>query len=115
MSFAISELQKLSFESQLEQVLVSSASLVVLYFFGRWLVTPKPLPGIPHYSIRPFGDLSRIEHVKNTGMQSTWFNLVAQDLGPISQISLGTSKAIVLSDIQEREDILLRRAKEFDR
>lgn len=97
-------------------LLASPAIIFALYHIALWLITPKPLPGIPHYPVQPFGDLGRLlAHVKKTGMRSTWFNVVAQDLGPIAQISLAGSKMIVLSDIQEMEDILLRRAKEFDR
>lgn len=97
-------------------LLASPVIIFALYHIGLWLVTPKPLPGIPHYPIQPFGDIGRVmAHTKKTGMRSTWFNEVAQDLGPIAQINLAGSKMIVLSDIQEMEDILLRRAKEFDR
>ncbi|EIN09897.1 cytochrome P450 [Punctularia strigosozonata HHB-11173 SS5] len=93
------------------------AGVWLIYRLALWLVTPKPLPGIPHYPVRPFGDLGRVlAHVRETGFRSTWFGIVARDLGPIGQVQMGPStKIIVLSDIQETEDILLRRTKEFDR
>jgi hypothetical protein len=98
-------------------ILVVPITLWFTYRFLRWLVTPRPLRGIPHYGPpAPFGDIGRlITHIRETGLRSTWFNAVAKDLGPISQIMVGWSKAVILSDIQEMEDILLRRTKEFDR
>ncbi|EGO03072.1 hypothetical protein SERLA73DRAFT_176590 [Serpula lacrymans var. lacrymans S7.3] len=91
--------------------------LSLIYRFALWALTPRALPGIPHYPVRPFGDIGRIiKHVKETGFRTTWFNVVSKELGPIAQVMLGPwNKSIVLSDIQEIEDILLRRAKEFDR
>ena len=69
-------------------VAVAIPAIVVL---ARYLLWPKPIPGIPHYEITSFwGDMNGMgEGLKKGGSSmSGFFNPTAQKLGPIYQVRL---------------------------
>jgi hypothetical protein len=96
---------------------VSAFLFLAIRILLRFL-TPKPVPGIPHYKpIGIFGDIPRMANYlrKNPRRKfNDFFAQAAVDLGPIAQVFLPNRPMIILSDHQEMEDILLRRWREFD-
>lgn len=94
------------------------------------LLTPKPLPGIPHRKgkqVPLLGDAIDIgKHQAKTGTVTDWFDIVSMEMltepenrgKGICQVMFGltsASRMIVVTDFREAEDILARRTVEFDR
>ncbi|KAK6853116.1 cytochrome P450 [Apiospora arundinis] len=95
--------------------------LSVLYLAYQWAL-PKPLPGIPYNqdAVKTIlGDAVEIQRIKKEGGRPrAWFNLQPErHNSPLVQAFLAplSKPVLILSDFRESQDILLRRAKEFDR
>lgn len=104
--------------STLMAVAIPIALLALLYH----LALPKPIPGIPHNLSSAksiLGDIpSMLAWKKQTQETYTWMTLQHQKLNsPIIQIfpePFGLPW-IIVTDARECQDVLFRRAKEFDR
>jgi hypothetical protein len=98
------------------------AIIVLLAFFTYRSALPKPIPGIP-YDERAaknlFGSLPEmISYLMKNGVVIPWIaGHNAKHHAPLVQFfGMPFSKpALILSDFQESQDILLRRTKDFDR
>ncbi|KAG8984137.1 hypothetical protein FRB90_005547, partial [Tulasnella sp. 427] len=91
-----------------------------VYVVAQWL-RPKPYPGIPSNPVTSvLGDLPTMvsETMKYGSVfeAGCFFPRSIQELGPVFQFFMGpVSKSIVVADLQEMEDILLRtRSKGLD-
>lgn len=99
---------------------VVTACLLIVIALLYWLLLPNPIstiPGNPHSAFKPLGDLpSLVRHTSATGETATWLLAQCQTLNsPIVQVHLRRDSYIILSDHREIEDILVRRAADFDR
>jgi hypothetical protein len=83
------------------------------------VLKPKPLPGIPRNTqwYHPIlGDLPAfLAWLSKEASPSTFLQAQADKLGPVCQVIIGTRRMIVITDVQEIEDIFIRRSKTFDR
>lgn len=100
---------------------VLGAILVVLYALYR-AALPKPIPGIPYHvasANRVLGDAPAIlEHLKKYDTTFDWMTAQTEKLGsPIIQIFLKpfSHPIVIITDPRESQDVVLRRAKDFDR
>lgn len=78
--------------------------------FCYWLALPRPIPGIPHNRWTrwlPVGDMLRVGRYAAKHNESlVWFTKQCLELGsPIIQVFLGRSVMVVITDVQEMEDI----------
>jgi cytochrome P450 len=97
-------------------LIVTTLSLI------RYILLPKPLPGIPHHSSsarRVLGDIPAIKaHIqRKNGSLITFFNFTVESLkSPIAQVFLKplAMPVILLSDFREARSLLMLR-KDFDR
>jgi hypothetical protein len=93
---------------------------IVLLFLWSLSRKPKHLPGIPRYEPIYFGLLGDLPHLirflrtAKTKSPSKWMKSLYGLHGPICQVVLGARRLIVLTDIQECEDVVARR-KEFEK
>lgn len=110
-------------------------ALGIILVYPAWrllihILTPKPLPGIPYREVCQYpviGDAVDIgKHQQGTGRITDWFDTVADELmrkpenkgKGICQVMFGLSNAgriLILTDWKEGEDLMIRRAGEFDR
>lgn len=99
------------------------ASVTLLVFLFRQWALPKPVPGIPYRADATdsiLGDFTSIGNYMSSAKVTFFDWLIAQSKelnSPIFQIfpqPLG-KPIVVLNDFRESQDILMRRAKEFDR
>lgn len=101
--------------------LVVGVGVAVLYLFYQWAL-PKPLAGIPYDPDAARSLLGNVPailgHEKIHGRIRSWFITEnTKHKAPLVQFwrSPFSKPALILSDYQEAQDILLRRTKEFDR
>lgn len=107
----------------LQYALSALAAIGILALWVRSKLYPKPYPGIPHNlrsAARITGDVPElIPIIKSTKeFSESLFTITTQKLGvPIAQVLFpGIRKPmIMLEDPYETQDILLRRAKDFDK
>lgn len=100
---------------------VLGAVIVLLYALYR-AALPKPIPGIPYHEAsinRVLGDApAMLKHKQKYSTVFDWMTAqtVALD-SPVVQLFLKpfSPPAVVITDPRESQDILLRRAKDFDR
>lgn len=100
---------------------VLGAVVVLLYALYR-AALPKPIPGIPYHEAsvtRVLGDApAMLEHKKKYSTVFDWMTAQTVALNsPVIQIFLKPffQPVVVITDPRESQDILLRRAKDFDR
>lgn len=100
---------------------VLSAVIVLLYALYR-AALPKPIPGIPYHEAsasRMFGDApSMVKHKQKHSTVFDWMTAQSLELNsPVVQIFLKPffQPIVVITDPRESQDVLLRRAKDFDR
>lgn len=100
---------------------VLGAVLVVLYGLYR-AALPKPIPGIPYHEASAksvLGDApAMLKHKNKYATVFDWMTAQTLELNqPVVQLFLKPfSKPIVIvTDHRETQDVVLRRAKEFDR
>ncbi|KAL4964198.1 cytochrome P450 monooxygenase [Aspergillus stella-maris] len=94
---------------------------MLLYLFYQWAL-PKPIPGIPYNedAVKSlFGDIGpMVAHTKTTSQLYDWVTAQTTKLNsPIIQLFTRplAKPWVVIADYRETQDILLRRAREFDR
>lgn len=99
-------------------VAIAIALLALLYY----LALPKPIPGIPHNASSArsvLGDIpSMLAWKKQTRENFSWMTLQCQKLNsPVVQIFPQPFSLpwVIVADARECQDVLFRRAKEFDR
>ncbi|KAG8954861.1 hypothetical protein FRC04_010344 [Tulasnella sp. 424] len=94
-------------------ILVPLVTAAGIYLIVRW-VRPKPYPSIPCHPVTSFlGDIPAMasDTMKYGSVfePGAFFPRSIQELGPVFQFFAGPlSKSIVIADLQEIEDILLR-------
>lgn len=100
---------------------ILSLFVLAVYGFYNWLL-PKPIPGIPHNpeaARRLLGDIpSMSAEMSRSGDLNQWLLQQTRKLkAPLIQVFIRPlgKPFLVLSDYQEAQDILLHRAREFDR
>lgn len=101
------------------------AAVAVVLFLGyalRWAALPKPLRGLPYNkpsATSILGDtLAMIRHKSKHGTVFDWMTAQGLELNsPIYQLFLKpfSKPAVFVVDPRETQDVLLRRAKDFDR
>ena len=104
------------------------AAALLVHRLYVWLLKPAPIrarsrsrpsdrsAGIPHWPLTAMGDLAAMDGVlAATGARSYFFDDTARAFGPISQVLVGSTNLVIVSDAQEIEDIITRRSTEFDR
>ncbi|KAH8886532.1 cytochrome P450 [Thozetella sp. PMI_491] len=101
--------------------LIAGGAVFILYL-GYRAILPKPLVGIPYNqdaASKFFGDIPEMMgYVMRTQRIFCWLtSMTTRHQSPIVQIFIkpGSLPWVILTDPQESQDILLRRAKEFDR
>ncbi|KAH7400604.1 cytochrome P450 [Phaeosphaeria sp. MPI-PUGE-AT-0046c] len=102
-------------------LLVTGLLVVGIALLYQWLL-PKPIAGIPHSKDATksiFGDIpSMLKHLKTHTEVQYWFLSHNTELNsPIVQlfINLFSRPIVVITDVREAQDILMRRTKEFDK
>ncbi|KAG8950974.1 hypothetical protein FRC03_012680 [Tulasnella sp. 419] len=88
-----------------------------LAFIIRHLLSPRPLPGIPHRPITSIlGDIPGIaKHIiRNEPVVLLFFEKYAKELGPIYQVLIGPSVLVVISDVYLIEDLLRTKFRSLD-
>jgi hypothetical protein len=100
---------------------VLGAVLVLLYALYR-AALPKPIPGIPYHKAsanRVLGDApGMIKHRQKYSTVFDWMTAQPVELNsPVAQLFLKPfcQPIVVITDHRESQDVLLRRAKDFDR
>ncbi|KAG6355761.1 hypothetical protein INS49_003727 [Diaporthe citri] len=100
---------------------VLGAVLVLLYVLYR-AALPKPIPGIPYHEASAksvLGDaLAMIKHKHKYATTFDWMTAQTEKLNsPIVQIFLKPfcQPIVIVTDHRETQDVVLRRAKDFDR
>lgn len=101
------------------------AAVAVVLALGcaiRWAALPKPLPGIPYNKSSAtsiLGDaLAMVKHKWKSGTIFDWMASQGVELNsPVCQLFLKplSKPAVIVIDPRETQDVLLRRAKDFDR
>lgn len=97
------------------------AVLFLLYALYR-AALPKPIPGIPYHKAsanRIMGDVPEmLKHHQKYATPFTWMTAQAEKLNsPIVQIFMRplSRPIVIVTDPREAQDVVLRRAKDFDR
>lgn len=100
---------------------VLGALLVLLYALYR-AALPKPIPGIPYHEASAnsvLGDApAMIKHKQKYATTFEWMTAQTDKLNsPIVQIFLKpfSRPIVIVTDPRETQDVVLRRAKDFDR
>ncbi len=107
-------------------VAVALVSIVPLWQVIKYVLTPKPLKGIPHLTTQSLlvGDgVSMGKWMQEHKTYTPWFDGITKQVahrgeGGLAQVVFGfgaASKMVIVSDAHEAEDILTRRTHEFDR
>ena len=108
-------------QSGYANIIATGLLATIILLFGYWRGLPKPLPDIPYNKdIGYLGDLPSLgSHVTKTGQFWAWLsqqNLKHQS--PLVQVftsPFSNKPMLVLADAREAQDVMLRRADEFDR
>lgn len=98
------------------------AAVLILGYATYRAAIPKPLPGIPYHAKtaqKPLGHApDMVAHMNKSGDLYKWLNMRGAELdSPIFQLFYRPfcRPDVMLVDPRESQDILLRRAKDFDR
>ena len=102
-------------------VAVAVVALTLCYLLYR-AALPQPIPGIPYHKAsakRVLGDApAMLKNREETGTVLDWMAAQCVELdSPIIQLFVRPfgRPFVILADFRESQDILMRRAKEFDR
>lgn len=98
------------------------AAVLILGYAAYRAALPRPIPGIPYHEKSAksvLGDVPRmLRHKQKFGTVYDWTTSQGAEFkSPIYQLFLNpfTKPAVFVTDPREAHDVLLRRAKEFDR